>query len=151
MARIYALRWMLVALGAALHGTWVMTPSLASQPASIAPEPPTTIQAQFRGCTTEGWCRFWVESTDPSRETIYSIRLDGVVQPRTDDALSRAVRDRLNALLSNMIHQHKRVELHGLRSLDDGTFAATVTVNGADVASDPILAELGVLGSAPQR
>jgi hypothetical protein len=142
---------MIVALGVALHGTWVITPSLASQPASVAPELPTAMQAQFRGCVTEGWCRFWIDSADPSRESIYPIRLDGVVQSRTDDALSRAVRDRLNALLSNMIHQHKRVELHGLRSLDDGTFAASVTVNGADVASDPILAELGMLGSAPQR
>jgi hypothetical protein len=32
--------------------------------------------------------------------------------------------------------------LHDLRELDDGTFAATVTVNGEDVASDPILLEL---------
>ena len=59
-----------------------------------------------------------------------------------DDAISVAVRDRLNALLASMIHQAKRIVLHDLRELDDGTFAATVTVNGANVASDPILVEL---------
>ena len=53
-----------------------------------------------------------------------------------------AVRDRLNALLANMIHQAKRIVLHDLRELDDGTFAATVTVNGLAVASDPILVQL---------
>jgi len=41
-----------------------------------------------------------------------------------------------------MIHQHKRILLHDLRELEDGTFAGTVTVNGANVASDPILLEL---------
>lgn len=52
------------------------------------------------------------------------------------------MRDRLNALLANMIHQSKRIMLHDLRKLDDGTFAATVTVNGANLASDPIVLEL---------
>lgn len=55
---------------------------------------------------------------------------------------SVAVRDRLNALLASMIHQHKQIILHNLRELDDGTFAAAVTVNGANLASDPILVEL---------
>jgi hypothetical protein len=41
-----------------------------------------------------------------------------------------------------MIHQHKQIVLHDLRELDDGTFAATVTVNGVNLASDPILVEL---------
>jgi hypothetical protein len=59
-----------------------------------------------------------------------------------NDALAIAARDRLNALLANMIHQHKRILLHDLRETEDGTFAATVTVNGANVASDPILLEL---------
>ena len=59
-----------------------------------------------------------------------------------DDAISLAVRDRLNAMLANMIHQSKHIVLHDLRKLDDGTFAATVTVNGANLASDPILLEL---------
>jgi len=59
-----------------------------------------------------------------------------------DDAISIAVRDRLNALLANMIHQSKHIVLHDVRELDDGTFAATVTVNGANLASDPILLEL---------
>jgi len=59
-----------------------------------------------------------------------------------DDIVSIAVRDRLNALLASMIHQNKRIVLHDLRELDDKTFAATVTVNGADVAADPMLLEL---------
>ena len=45
-------------------------------------------------------------------------------------------------LLASMVHQHKRIVLHDLRELDDGTFAATVTVNEASLESDPILLEL---------
>jgi len=59
-----------------------------------------------------------------------------------DDAISIAVRDRLNTLLASMIHQSKRIVLHDLRKLDDGTSTATVTVNGANLASDAILLEL---------
>jgi hypothetical protein len=70
------------------------------------------------------------------------VRLDGVAAAQGDDALAIAVRDRLNALLASMIHQHKRIRLHGLRKLEDGTYAAAVTVNEADVASDPTLLEL---------
>ena len=59
-----------------------------------------------------------------------------------DDAGSIAMRDRLNALLASMIHKHRRIVLHDLRELDDGTFAATVTVNGLNLASDPTLLDL---------
>ncbi len=70
------------------------------------------------------------------------MRPDGVARMPCDEATRIAVRDRLNALLANMIHQAKRIVLHDLRELDDGTFAATVTVNGQSLASDPILVEL---------
>ena len=53
-----------------------------------------------------------------------------------------AIRDRLNALLSNMIHQHKHIELHDVRARDDGSYDATIVVNGTDVASDPLLTQL---------
>lgn len=53
-----------------------------------------------------------------------------------------AVRDRLNSLMSNMIHQHKRIELQDLRQLDDGAYAATIEVNGMDLSEDPILVDL---------
>ena len=96
------------------------------------------MEAQFRGCEAAGWCRFWIESPHRSSESLYRVRPDGIVPTRGDDALSIAVRDRLNALLASMIHQHKRIVLHDLRELDDGTYAATVTVNGANVASDPM-------------
>ena len=82
---------------------------------------------------------------------MYRVRPDGVVQVPGDDAVSIAVRDRLNALLANMIHQAKHIVLHDLRALDDGTFAAAVTVNGEDVASDPILLELRKQLSDPSR
>ena len=52
------------------------------------------------------------------------------------------MRDRLNALLASMVHQHKRIVLHDLREDGDGMFAATVTVNEADLASDLIVLEL---------
>ena len=65
--------------------------------------------------------------------------------------MSIAVRDRLNALLADMIHQAKHIVLHDLRELGDGTFAAIVTVNGANLASDPILVELrGKVASQPR-
>ena len=100
------------------------------------------IEAEFRGCESAGWCRFWIESLDPLAISLYRVRPDGVSRTPGDDAVRRAMRNRLNALLANMIHQSKHIVLHDLRELDDGTFAAAVTVNGADVASDPILLEL---------
>jgi hypothetical protein len=56
--------------------------------------------------------------------------------------MATAVRDRMNALLAGMIHQHKRIVLYGLREAGTGAYAARVTVNDADLASDPVLQEL---------
>jgi hypothetical protein len=61
------------------------------------------------------------------------------------------VRNRLNALLANMIHQAKHIVLHDLHELDDGTFAAAVLVTGVDIASDPILVELREKASGTTR
>jgi hypothetical protein len=132
----------LLACGAALLG-------LLSGPMAIRAEPPAPhprhvepLEAQFRGCESAGWCRFWIESLDPLAASLHRVRPNGVLQMPGDDATRIAVRDRLNALLSSMIHQSKHIVLHDLRELDDGTFAATVTVNGQALASDPILVEL---------
>ena len=118
-------------------------------PIPICAEPPTphagcaeAAEAQFRGCDSAGWCRFWIEAVESSEESPYRVRPAGVLRIPDDAAVSIAVRDRLNALLANMIHQSKRIVLHDLCKLDDGTLSATVTVNGVDVASDPILLEL---------
>jgi len=113
----------------------------AESPASRAShtEP---VEAQFRGCEAAGWCRFWIEPLDPLAQSLHRVRPDGVSRMPGDGAFSIAVRDRLNALLASMIHQHKQIILHDLRELGDGTFAAAVTVNGANLASDPILVEL---------
>jgi hypothetical protein len=100
------------------------------------------VDAEFRGCDSAGWCAFRIEPLHPSEESLLRVRPDGAARMPGDTAISIAVRDRLNALLANMIHQSKHIELHGLHALDDGTFAATVTVNGANLASDPILLEL---------
>ena len=70
------------------------------------------------------------------------MRPDGVLRMPVNDVVSIAVRNRLNALLANMIHQAKHIVLHDLRELGDRTFAATVTVNDLNVASDPILLNL---------
>ena len=96
------------------------------------------IEAEFHGCESAGWCRFWIDSPD----SLVRVRPDGVPQTPDGDATSIAVRNRLNALLSNMIHQAKHIVLHDLHELDDGTFTATVTVTGVSLAADPILAEL---------
>ena len=125
----------LLAAGAALLG-------LLSLPMTIRAEPPAPVEAQFRGCESAGWCLFWIESLDPLEQSLHRVRSDGVSRMPGDEAISIAMRDRLNALLANMIHQSKRIVLHDLRKLDDGTFAATVTVNGANLASDPIILEL---------
>ncbi len=98
------------------------------------------IEARFRGCEAAGWCRFAVEAGHT--DAIYRVRPDGARPFPDDPALAVALRDRLNALLSSMIHQHKRIELHDLRALEDGTFEASVTVNGVGLAQDPALAQL---------
>jgi len=100
------------------------------------------MEAEFRGCESAGWCRFWIESLDPLAISLYRVRPDGVSGTPGDHAIRIAMRNRLNALLANMIHQDKHIVLRDLRELDDGTFSAAVTVNGVDVASDPILLEL---------
>jgi hypothetical protein len=132
----------LLAAGAAIVGFLSVPMTIRAEPPAPHPEHAAAVEAQFRGCESAGWCRFWIEPPYPSAESLYRVRPDGVVQTRGDDAISIAVRDRLNALLASMIHQHKRIALHDLHKLDDATFAAAVTVNGANVASDPILSEL---------
>lgn len=67
---------------------------------------------------------------------------DGVPRTFSDEVAATAVRDRMNALLAGMIHQHKRIVLHDLREAGDGTYAARVMVNEADLAADPVLQEL---------
>jgi hypothetical protein len=110
----------------------------ASQADSSAKRDTAQVEAEFRGCESGGWCRFWIDSP----ESLVRVRPDGVPQSRVGDATSIAVRNRLNALLSNMIHQAKLIVLHDLHELDDGTFTARVTVTGVNLAADPILAEL---------
>jgi len=113
-------------------------------PTTIRAEPSAfvSVEAQFRGCESTGWCRFWIEALDPLAQSLHRVRPDGVSRIPGENPTSIAMRDRLNVLLSDMIHQAKHIVLHDLRRLDDGTFAATVTVNGIDLASDPILLEL---------
>ena len=112
--------------------------SAASQADSAVKGTGARVEAEFRGCDSAGWCRFWIESP----ESLVRVRPDGVPQSSVRDATSIAVRNRLNALLSNMIHQAKHIVLHDLHELDDGTYTATVTVTGVNLAADPILAEL---------
>jgi hypothetical protein len=97
-----------------------------------------SVDAQFRGCDSAGWCRFRVDPSPPGEESLIRVRPDGVTG--FDGTAAATKRDRLNALLASMIHQHKQIRLESLRTLSDGTFAATVIVNGADVAADPQLA-----------
>ena len=131
-----------LAAAAALVGMLFLPMTISAEsPASRAShnEP---VEAQFRGCEAAGWCRFWIEPPDPTVESMHRVRPDGVSRMPGDGTISIAVRDRLNALLASMIHQHKQIILHDLREVGDGTFAAAVTVNGANLALDPILVEL---------
>ena len=132
----------LLAAGAALLGLLSVPMTIRAEPPAPHPGHAAPVEAQFRGCESAGWCRFWIEPLHPLAESLHRVRPDGVSRMPGDDAISIAVRDRLNALLASMIHQSKRIVLHDLRELDDGTFAATVTVNGVTLGSDPILLEL---------
>lgn len=110
----------------------LLAPTIATALAS------ESVEAQFRGCDSGGWCRFKVERSLPGDEALIRVRPDGVTGFEGTAAATK--RDRLNALLASMIHQHKQIRLESLRTLNDGTFAAIVIVNGADVAADPQLA-----------
>jgi len=98
--------------------------------------------AEFRGCESAGWCRFWIESLDPLATSLHRVYPDGVARAPGDNTVSIEIRDRLNALLADMVHQHKRIVLHDLRESGNGMFAAKVTVNGSNLALDPVLLEL---------
>jgi hypothetical protein len=100
------------------------------------------VAAKFRGCTSAGWCRFSIRSSDPLERGPLRVYPDGVARTFSDEAAATAVRDRMNALLAGMIHQHKRIVLYGLRAVGAGAYAARVTVNDADLASDPVLLEM---------
>jgi hypothetical protein len=138
-------------VGAALLGLASIPFAVAADPTASHPRHAASVEAQFRGCESAGWCTFWIEPSQPLEESLHRVRPDGVSRMPGDDAVSIAVRDRLNALLASMIHQHKRILLHELRALDDGTFAATVTVNGQDLATDPLLQELQQWVAKPIR
>jgi len=123
-------------LAAALLG--LMSMSVAAR----ADQPASPVEAEFRGCESAGWCRFRIDSADPSAAMLYRVRPDGIARIPVENAVSTAMRNRLNALLSNMIHQAKHIVLDDLRRLDDGTFAATVTINGENLATDPMVVHL---------
>jgi hypothetical protein len=143
--------WSLLVTCAALIGLLSMPFAVGAQAPASGSGNAITVQAQFRGCVSAGWCRFWIEAPDPAGPSLYRVWPDGVRRIPGSDPVAAALRDRLNALLSNMIHQAKRIVLHDLRRLEDGTFAATVTVNGVDLASDPLIVELGRQSGASAR
>ncbi len=119
----------------------------ASRAESAANKHAGPVEAVFRGCEAAGWCRFWIDSPG----ALNRVLPDGVPQGRETGATSIAGRNRLNALLSNMIHQAKHIVLHDLHELDDGTFTAMVTVTGVNLATDPILVELRGKANATAR
>ncbi len=142
----------LLAVGAVLLGLFSIPIAIGEEPSPRHPRHVASVEAQFRGCAAAGWCRFWIESLDPLAQSLHRVRPDGASRTPSDPVIAIAVRDRLNALLADMIHQAKHIELHDLRELDDGTFTASVTVNGVNLAADPILLELrGKVSSTKKR
>lgn len=105
---------------------------------AAAKDEEVAIEARFGGCDATGWCRFWFERPGDAGAALYRVLPDGVTPRARDDAL----RDRLNALLADMIHQHKRIQLHRLRARQDGSLAATVTVTGIPLTEDEMLRRL---------
>lgn len=94
-------------------------------------------------------CLFRIE--DNAGTSTIHVLPDGVPNKALTANQKVAVRDRLNALLSNMIHQHKRIALTNLRTLQDGRLAASVTINGVELASDQQLHELGARVPSPDE
>jgi len=132
----------LLLAGTALLG--LISTQVISTAGPPAPHPvhPAALEAQYRGCDLAGLCWFWIESPDHLHEPLHRVLPAGVLRIHGDEATAIAVRDRLNALLASMIHQHKLIVLHNLREVEDGIFAATVTANGQALESDPVLLEL---------
>jgi hypothetical protein len=143
-------RTALLAAAALLAPVWALlaggtdTPALLSQT-----EPPA--EARYRGCDAEGWCLFQIESQQPLARQVVRVRPEGVAQAAASDPIALELRNRLNALLASMIHQSKQIVLRDLRPLDDGTFAAAITVNGVELAEDPLLVELGRRAGRPGK
>jgi hypothetical protein len=106
------------------------------------------ISAQFRGCESTGWCKFWLDPRDTREEPLHRVRPLGIPEMRGNDDVSIAVRDRLNALMSSFVHQHKRILLYDLRPAGDGTYEASITVNEAPLTEDPPLQELAAQRNA---
>ncbi|UCH49008.1 MAG: hypothetical protein JSU95_04225 [Betaproteobacteria bacterium] len=123
---------MLMALTSAEIGFAAETQAKASESFAV----------RYRGCQSGGWCRFEIETAASGTQSLYRVYPDGIARDAENQAVAIAIRNRLNALLANMIHQYKHVELRELRSVGEGYFAAIVIVDGNDVASDPILLEL---------
>jgi hypothetical protein len=111
----------------------------STAPTAIRPE---AVAAQFRGCDSAGWCRFWIESLDPLGQSLYRVYPDGIPETTGNQELAVAVRNRLNALMSSFVHQHKRIVLYDLRERGDGTWAANITVNESALGEDPALQAL---------
>ncbi len=138
-----------LALAVEFFSTSALLASLNYSPAVHSGQPTTSevsdvdaVPAEFRGCESARTCRFQIESSTPLAESLLVVRPNGVLAGIDTDATATSVRNRLNFLMSNMIHQHKRIELQALRKLDDGAYAATVKVNGIDLSADPILNDL---------
>lgn len=100
------------------------------------------LAAQFRGCDVRV-CRFMIAAEDTSRAQRIDVHPRGVVAGDTPTR-ALAIRDRLNALLSSMIHQHKRIELVDMHGREDGSFDAMIVVNGENVAHDPMLLRMEI-------
>ena len=123
-----------------------LLPGLPGAPIAMSTEAATpdwtrSVQAQYRGCQSEGWCWFQTQELH-AQQSLLRVRPARIAPLPGDHPVAHAVRDRLNTLLASMIHQHKRIALHGLRALADGTFEAEITVNEASVGEDPLLLEL---------
>lgn len=128
---------------AAMFGALSPRTEVHARPPDSAPGQAGPVSAQFRGCDAAGWCRFRIEVLDPLGQTLHTIYPDGMPDTAGDRELAVAVRDRLNALMSSFVHQHKRIMLYGLRARGDGTWAASITVNESALEDDPALRELG--------
>jgi hypothetical protein len=73
-----------------------------AQPTKAEVSHPTAVLAEFRGCESSRTCRFRIESSTPSTESLHVVRPNGVSTGTGNDATAIVVRNRLNALMSNI-------------------------------------------------
>ena len=97
----------LLASSAALLGLLCVPMAVRAEPSAPHPRHAAPVEAQYRGCESTGWCRFWIEPRKPFEESVHRVRPEGLGRLRDDDAVSIAMRDRAARKLCPPAQTHR--------------------------------------------